>query len=115
MTLDEADTIIAELNICFPSRHLLVEEVKRWENNLCEFHFEDAKRAVKKIEDTLKFWPSWSEFRDAILPLHKNRIYEENERKQMEIRALQRPASLEEQENIAEIIKQIKNNLLKRA
>ena len=34
MTLDEADQIIAELNICFPSKKLLVEEVKRWEQNL---------------------------------------------------------------------------------
>jgi len=48
MTIDEADAIIAELNLCFPTKQLIIEEVKRWERNLVEFYFDDAKKAVKK-------------------------------------------------------------------
>lgn len=68
MTLDEADRIIAELNICFPNKNLLVEEVKRWETNLEPYNFEDARLAVKTIEDNLKFWPTWADFKEAISP-----------------------------------------------
>lgn len=114
MTLDEADAIIAELNICFPSKQLLVEEVKRWEGNLAQFHYEDAKRAVKHIEDTCKFWPSWAEFREAIMPFHKERVWIEKERREQQ-RAIKAPRTPEEEARVSEIIKTIKDNLSKRA
>lgn len=114
MTLDEADAIIAELNICFPSKQLLVEEVKRWESNLEFFHYEDAKRAVKHIEDTCKFWPSWSEFREAIMPMHKERLWIEKERREQQRRALEPARSPEDDAKIADIIREIKENLAKR-
>lgn len=115
MTHDEADAIIAELNICFPSKQLLVEEVKRWENNLSEFNFDDAKKAVKRIEDTCKFWPAWAEFREAILPLHKQRQWEEKEKREREQKALEAPRTPEEAARVAEIIAEIRRNLSKRA
>lgn len=111
MTLDEADAIIAELNICFPSKKLIVEEVKRWEGNLAEYHFDDAKEAVKKIEDTSRFWPSWAEFRETILPMHKKRLWDiqdQQERKRIELEA---PQTDEDKEKIAQIIKGIKQTL----
>lgn len=114
MNIDEADAIIAELNICFPSKQLIVEEVKRWEGNLLPFHYDDAKRAVKHIEDTSKFWPSWSEFREAIMPMHKERLWIEKERREREQRALQPARTPEDAAKIAEIIKSIKENLAKR-
>lgn len=113
MTLDEADAIIAELNICFPSRQLLVEEVKRWENNLLEFHFEDGKKAVKRIEDKSRFWPSWAEFREAILPFHKDRVWIANDKKERELRELEKPMTSEEKEKISALIKQVRQGLFK--
>lgn len=114
MTLDEADAIIAELNICFPSKQLLVEEVKRWEGNLEPFHFDDAKKAVKRIEENCKFWPSWAEFREAIMPLHKERMWFEKEEQERQQKALEQPRTPEEAARVAEIIKQIRDNLSKR-
>lgn len=114
MTLDEADAIIAELNICFPGRQLLVEEVKRWEGNLEPFHYEDAKRAVKQIEDNSRFWPSWSEFREAIMPLHKDRLWIERQRREAEQRELMPAQTPEEAARIQDIIAGIKENLSKR-
>jgi len=114
MTLDEADAIIAELNICFPTKQLLVEEVKRWEDNLLTFAFDDAKQAVKQIENSSRFWPSWSEFREAILPMHKERLWLEQERLNNQRRELMPARTPEEQERIVEIIKGIKESLSKR-
>lgn len=114
MTLDEADAIIAELNICFPGKQLLVEEVKRWEGNLEMFHYEDAKRAVKHIEDHNRFWPSWSEFREAIMPMHNERLWFEKERRDRERRELTQAQTPEEAARISEIIKGIKDSLAKR-
>lgn len=115
MTHDEADAIIAELNICFPSKQLIVEEVKRWENNLAQFHYDDAKRAVKRIEDTSRFWPSWAEFREAIMPMHKERQWIEKEKRERDQKALEKPRDPDEAARIAEIIKGIRDNLSKRA
>lgn len=114
MNLDQADMVIAELNVCFPSKKLIVEEVKRWEQNLLVYHYEDAVKAVKIIEDTSKFWPSWAEFREAITPMHKERLWIEKERREREQRALMPARTPEEDVRIAEIIKQIKENLGKR-
>ncbi len=111
MTVDEADAIIAELNICFPAKQLIVEEVKRWEGNLAEFHFDDAKRAVKQIEETSRFWPSWAEFREAILPMHKRRIWDIQDRQERENRQLEQPQTEEDKLKIAQIIKDIKQTL----
>lgn len=114
MNIDEADAIIAELNICFPGKQLLVEEVKRWESNLEQFHYDDAKRAVKHIEDNNKFWPSWAEFRDAIMPMHKERIWIEKERRDREQRAIAPTQTPEEMARIQDIIREIRENLSKR-
>lgn len=114
MTLDEADAIIAELNICFPSKQLIVEEVKRWETNLAEYHFDDARKAVKRIEEHSRFWPSWAEFREAIQPLHKERLYFENEKRQREQRELETPQTEEDKERIAAIIRDIRAGLFKK-
>jgi|APGre2960657468_1045069.scaffolds.fasta_scaffold01042_10 hypothetical protein len=111
MTIDEADAIIAELNICFPSKQLVVEEVKRWEGNLAEFYFDDAKRAVKKIEETSRFWPSWAEFREVVLPMHKQRLWDAKDREERKIRELEPAQTEEDKEKIAQIIKSIKQTL----
>lgn len=62
MTLDEADKIIAELNIVFPSKKLLVEEVKRWEENLLPYEYIVARSAIRKVEENYSYWPSWADF-----------------------------------------------------
>ena len=71
MTPDEADRIVAELNVIFPAKKLVVEEVLRWEENLSIYAFESAQIAVKSVEQNLKFWPSWAEFRQIIDPVEK--------------------------------------------
>jgi O-methyltransferase involved in polyketide biosynthesis len=111
MTPDQADAIIAELNICFPAKNLVVEEVRRWEQNLEMFHFEDARRAVKKIEDTSRFFPSWAEFRETIWPMHEHRLWIEKERRDSERKALEKPQTEEDRLRISEIIAEIRAGL----
>jgi hypothetical protein len=79
MTPDEADRIVAELNIIFPSKKLIVEEVLRWEENLSPYSFESAKSAIRAIEMNSKFWPSWAEFRQTIDPIERRRQIESNQ------------------------------------
>lgn len=107
MTLDEADKIIAELNICFPNKNLLVEEVVRWEENLQPYDYEDARSAVKHIENTCKYWPSWAEFREAIHPLQQRRVRELQQTR----RELEAPTEITEEMRLRskEIIKQLRN------
>jgi O-methyltransferase involved in polyketide biosynthesis len=107
MTPDQADAIIAELNICFPSKNLVVEEVRRWEQNLERFHFEDARAAVKRIEDTSRFFPSWAEFRETIWPLHEHRLWVEKERRDAERKQLEKPQTEEERQRISAVISEI--------
>lgn len=115
MTYDEADKIIAELNICFPSKKLLVEEVKRWEQNLLEYEYEDAQKAVKHIEDTLRFFPAWADFREALWPYVKERRRIAQSRALDASRALQAgPRTPEEAQRIADIIAEIKEKLSQR-
>lgn len=110
MTVDEADRIIAELNICFPNKNLLVEEVVRWEDNLSQYEYEDARLAIKYIENNCKFWPSWAEFREAITP-YTNERRRELERSRQELSA---PViSDEERARSKEIIKQFRANWTK--
>jgi O-methyltransferase involved in polyketide biosynthesis len=111
MTPDQADAIIAELNICFPAKNLVVEEVRRWEQNLEMFHFEDARRAVKKIEDTSRFFPSWAEFRETIWPMHEHRLWMEKERRDSERKALEKPQTEEDRLRISAIIAEIRAGL----
>ena len=109
MNIDEADRIVAELNICFPNKNLLVEEVIRWEENLADYDFSDAKRAIKHIEDTCKFWPSWAEFKEAIQPFKRERV-EEMRRLESRNRELAMPVQTEEEyANTKEIIKQLRS------
>jgi hypothetical protein len=114
MTLDEADAIIAELNICFPSKQLVVEEVKRWEQNLLPYFYEDAQKAVKRIEESSRFWPSWAEFKDVVLPIHKQRDLVAQEGLQQAYRAIERPRTTEEDEQIRQIIQGIKQRFSER-
>ena len=107
MTPDQADAIIAELNICFPAKNLVVEEVRRWEQNLERFHFEDARVAVKKIENVSRFFPSWAEFREAIWPLHEHRLWVEKERREAERKELEKPQTEEDRQRISAIISEI--------
>lgn len=74
MTLDEADRIIAELNVVFPSKKLSVEEVLRWEENLVNYSYESARRAVKLIEQSSKFWPTWADFKDVVGPIYNREL-----------------------------------------
>jgi hypothetical protein len=105
VTLDEADKIIAELNICYPNKNLLVEEVVRWEENLSMYDYDDARIAVKHIENTSKYWPSWAEFREAIHPMYQQRLREIERARQ----ALEPPREISEEERARskEIIKQL--------
>lgn len=111
MTLDEADQIIAELNLCFPSKQLLVEEVKRWEENLAPFSYEDAKKVVRHIENTCKFWPAWAEFREGLMPLENARRLAQITADNAVAKALEAPPSDEDREKIRGIINQIKRNM----
>ncbi len=79
MTPDEADRIIAELNVIFPSKKLIVEEVLRWEENLSPYSYDSAKSAIRAIEMNAKFWPSWAEFRQTIDPIERRRQIESNQ------------------------------------
>lgn len=106
MTLDEADRIIAELNICFPNKNLLVEEVVRWEENLSDYEYEDARLAVKNIENNSRYWPSWAEFREAIMP-YANERFRELERSRRELPPLE--ISEESRARSKEIIKQLQS------
>lgn len=79
MTPDEADRIVAELNIIFPSKKLIVEEVLRWEENLAPYSYETAKSAVRVVEMNSKYWPSWAEFRQVIDPIQRRHQIESNQ------------------------------------
>jgi hypothetical protein len=99
MTPDEADRIVAELNIIFPSKKLIVEEVLRWEENLEAYSYESGKAAIKAIEMNSKYWPSWAEFRQVIEPIARRLQIESN---QLALRsAAEEPCSREE--NLAAI------------
>lgn len=74
MTLDEADRIIAELNVVFPTKKLSVEEVVRWEENLLPFSLTSARQAIKAIEQTMSFWPSWADFLNTVRPIHQREV-----------------------------------------
>ena len=76
MTLDEADQIIAELNIVFPTKKLTVEEVHRWEGNLEQFDFKIAREAIRSLEFTEHFWPSWAKFYEHYKTIYHNRTVE---------------------------------------
>jgi len=109
VNIDEADRIIAELNICFPNKNLLVEEVIRWEENLADYEYSDARRAIKRIEDTCKFWPAWAEFKEAIQPFKRERV-EEMRRLESQSRELAMPTQTEEEyANTKAIIKQLRS------
>jgi esterase/lipase len=79
MTPDEADRIVAELNIIFPSKKLIVEEVLRWEENLSSYSYESGQAALKAIEMNSKYWPSWAEFRQVIDPIARRLQIESNQ------------------------------------
>jgi hypothetical protein len=66
MTEDEADYVLAQLSVAFPSKTLSVPEVHLWVEKLSPYAFDDGMAAVKRIMDTAKFWPSWAEFRGTL-------------------------------------------------
>lgn len=107
MTLDEADKIIAELNICFPNKKLLVEEVVRWEENLVDYEYDDARRAVKQIENNCKFWPSWAEFREALIPSISER--RALQAQQVRLALPEHEPTPEERDRVKHIIAEMKN------
>jgi len=67
MEKDQADYVLAQLAVVFSSKTLNVEEVRRWVKNLEPYDFDVAVEAVKRVEDSCKFWPSWAEFKEALL------------------------------------------------
>lgn len=106
MNIDQADRIIAELNICFPNKNLLVEEVLRWEENLENYEYLDARAAIKVIENNCKYWPSWAEFREAIIPFTNERQRELSRA----VTALSSPIITdEERERSKQIIKELRS------
>jgi hypothetical protein len=110
MNIDEADRIIAELNICFPNKNLLVEEVIRWEENLSSYEYTDARAAIKVIENNCKYWPSWAEFREAIIPFTNER------RRELSRAVTELPSAViseEERQRSKEIIKELRNRWTK--
>lgn len=66
MEKDQADYVLAQLSVVFSSKQLNVEEVRRWVGNLRPYDYDVAIEAVKRIEDSCKFWPSWAEFKEAL-------------------------------------------------
>jgi hypothetical protein len=100
MTLDEADKIIAELTICWPSRKLIVEEVHRWESNLSAYDYELSRSAVKMLEKTSKFFPSWADFYEVIQPMA---LRQRNESAMLALESGEEPCTPEQ--NLTEIAK----------
>lgn len=111
----EAYKIVAELAICYPSKKMVVEEVRRWESNLREFDYLDAQKTVKNIENNSKFFPSWAEFREEILIIQKKRL--ENQRfLEIEAQSKEHPEQSEEdKERIKQEINKIKEIISKYA
>lgn len=107
MTADEADRIIAELNIVFPNKKLNVEEVLRWEANLAPFSVESARETVRLVEQSMKFWPTWADFKEIIVPIHKR---EQIAAQQLALQSAEAPCTPEEtREHIARIREMMKN------
>lgn len=115
MNIDEADAIIAELNLCFPHAKINKEVVKRWEQNLLPFDYRDARVTVKTVEETCEFWPSWAKFLAIIRPLNHRRILDDEQRRRDEMhdRQLEAAADPEAQARTRAMIAQIKQNLAK--
>lgn len=116
MNIDEADAIIAELNLCFPHAKINKEVVKRWEQNLAPYDYNDARATVKTIEDTCEFWPSWAKFLAVIKPMHQRRLFDEEQRRRNEMydRQIEAAANPENEAKTRALIAQIKQNLAKR-
>jgi len=107
MTLDEADRIIAELNVVFPSKKLSVEEVLRWEENLVNYSYESARRAVKLIEQNSKFWPTWADFKDVVGPIYSREVIANQP---LAIESANRPCTVEETRAHVARIKEMMRN-----
>ena len=66
MTPDEADWLLARMSVAWPVKMLNVEEVRFWIEKLQPYDIEDSIQALNRLEDTCKFWPSWSEFKISL-------------------------------------------------
>jgi hypothetical protein len=108
MSPTEAYKIVAELAICYPTKKMVVEEVRRWESNLRDFDYSDAQQAVKNIENNSKFFPSWAEFREEIVLIQKKRL-EKQRFLEIEAQSKDQPEQSEEdKQKIREQIRLIK-------
>lgn len=104
MTLDEADMIIAELNVVFPNKKLLVEEVRRWEGNLVNHDYEVAKIAIGKIEETMSKWPTWAEFLQEIKIAKRDRDIDKPKPELTEAPPLSREENLKKIQEIISLL-----------
>ena len=75
MTPDHADYVLAKLSVVFPNKALSVEEVRFWVEKLERFEFDHGMKAVDKVGDICKFWPSWAEFKEVLMAV-RQRTYE---------------------------------------
>lgn len=67
MKRSEAKQIIALLLANYPSMNLPSETVEVWTRNLEPYPRREAQEAARKIVDSSKWFPSWAEFRSALL------------------------------------------------
>lgn len=66
VTPDEADWLLARMSVAWPSKMLNVEEVRFWIEKLQPYTLDESVEACNRLEDTCKFWPSWSEFKTSL-------------------------------------------------
>jgi len=103
MNEDESDYILAQLSVAFPTKKLTVPEVSLWGRKLSSFDYETALGALDQVIDTCKFWPSWAEFREALIASRPKEVLE-----------LEGPSDCLDKEETLERIQEIKERLTKR-
>ena len=105
VTPDEADWLLARMSVAWPSKMLNVEEVRFWIEKLQPYTLDDSVESCNRLEDTCKFWPSWSEFKTSLRAVQNS--HEKN------FVQLQQPKEeITPPERVREIIANIKANHL---
>ena len=67
MTKVDATKLLAYLAAHYPSVSLPDETVAIWQSNLAEFTIDAGEIAARRVVNKHKWFPSWSEFREALI------------------------------------------------
>jgi len=105
VTPDEADYVLARMSVVWSSKMLNVEEVRFWVEKLSPYELDIVLDALKRVEDTCKFWPSWAEYKSAIRAIQNSRVPSYGELQQPE-------KKVTSPEKVREIIADIRANSL---